>query len=200
MEPTTFCRRNRMRPSLKSINHNITCLLSTINTQSGRRSCHQPGSRLGSPDQPWSGDPECLRLFPETLSHCSCWWRNQRDFTFSSCRSVTTVMTPNCSDVWKIPEEFTLWNQGSSATAPTFTDFYKHTRPDDRVFQQTQPIIIQQVHLKLEMIFQFHLFQHPAGTGETKCQLLTFLILPSVKWRSQSGFSDTVASCPSRLD
>lgn len=77
-----------MRPSLKSIN------LSKLNTRSGRRRSHQLWSRLKSPDQGWFLDPECLMVFPEMTSHCSCWWtcwwRNQRVFIISSSRTVTT--------------------------------------------------------------------------------------------------------------
>lgn len=55
---------------------------------------HQPWSRLESRDQGWLLDPECLRVFPEMSSHCSCWWtcwwRNQQVFIISSCRTVTT--------------------------------------------------------------------------------------------------------------
>lgn len=106
VETRTLRRRNRARPSLKWIDHNVICLVSTINSSLAGKSSQQPGSRYRQTSHwrrletlPWVMWPRIPASFPRNLvslflQRLTCWWCNQV-FTISSCRSVTTVTTPN---------------------------------------------------------------------------------------------------------
>lgn len=120
-------------------------------------------------------------------------------------------LTPKYSDVWKITEGFMLWNQVCNRSKvyvqmgivgkvgkdiSCFSAVWMSWPSTETSSLQTQPIIIRQVHLKLEMIFQFHLYQRESRSFSDSFNSS----LGEIKKPVRLLWHRLVASCLSRPD